>query len=389
MKSIRLFLLLSVVLVLLAASVAFAETEAGDITSKCSVTVSSNKNYAKRMTTGDYSTFWTGEQGSVITIKTKNSEKAQGVSVSFHGKPALLTAMDMDGNIIGKSAALFENEYITFDHAVTAFTLVNSEEIPVEISKLRVVEAGELPSWVQMWNVLDEDADMMLISTHPDDELLWFGGMLPTYAGELDKKVMVIYMVGGNNAKRKNELLDGLWTCGVKYYPEIGCFEDKGASSRKSVIHTWGEGETEKRIVDMLRKYRPKVVVTQDINGEYGHFHHIVTVEAAIKAVTELAMDASFSPETAVQYGVWSPMKLYLHLYEEDRIIFNWQQPLERFQGKTSLQIAKEAFKKHISQQNTQYAVNDSGRLNCSIFGLYYSTVGKDVLRQDLFENIE
>ena len=62
------------------------------------------------------------------------------------------------------------------------------------------------------------------------------------------KKVMVVYMVGGNSPKRKNELLDGLWTCGVRYYPEIGYFPDKGASSHDSVLRNWGEGEAERHV---------------------------------------------------------------------------------------------------------------------------------------------
>ncbi|MBQ8080714.1 MAG: PIG-L family deacetylase [Clostridia bacterium] len=62
---------------------------------------------------------------------------------------------------------------------------------------------------------------MLLLSAHPDDELLWFGGTLPTYAGERGKQVQLVYLAHGD-ARRKNELLDGLWTCGVHAYPVIG-----------------------------------------------------------------------------------------------------------------------------------------------------------------------
>ena len=376
------------VLLLLSTDAAAAQTEVGDITSRCTISVSSNKNHLKKMTSGDYSTYWQGAKGSTITVKVGRNEKAQGICVYFHGIPVSLTAKDMNGIEIGSCDGSFENAYIAFDHAVDAFLLTGSEGSEMEISRLKVVQDGELPAWVQRWSFLNEKADMMLISTHPDDEILWFGGMLPTYSGEKGKKVIVVYMVGGNNPKRKNELLDGLWTCGVHYYPEIGYFPDKGASSYSSVIRNWGEGEAEKRIVEMLRKYRPDVVVTQDIHGEYGHYHHIVTVDAAIKAVTQLAENNSFSPETVALYGSWKPLKLYLHLYQEGQIVLDWRQPLNSFNGMTSLQVAKEAFKKHISQQNGHYSVSDSGRLNCSLFGLYYSAVGDDTIHQDLFENI-
>lgn len=391
MKSIRRFVIaaLAVLLLLSGSAASAAEKEPGNMTSRCSITVSENKNSLKNMTGSNYASFWQGKPGSVITVKTKGGDAAQGVCVSFHSAPAALTARDLDGNVIGRGSGRFENDYIAFDRPVQGFTLTNADENAVEISRLQVVQAGELPAWVQTWDILEEKADMMLISTHPDDELLWFGGMLPTYSRALGKKVMVVYMVGGNNPKRKNELLDGLWTCGVRYYPEIGCFPDMGASSHDSVIRNWGEGEAEKRIVEMLRKYRPDVVVTQDIHGEYGHFHHIVTVEAAIQAVTALSADETYAPETVALYGPWAPRKLYLHLYPENQIIFDWRQPLDCFDGKTSLQVAKDAFKKHVSQQKGRYTVSDAGKLNCSVFGLYYSSVGPDTLHKDLFENIQ
>lgn len=387
-RTLGLAVFVLLVLMLLRTDAAAAQSEVGDITSYCKISVSSNKDRVKKMTSGDYSTYWQGKKGSTITVKVGSNKKAQGICVYFHGTPVSLTAEDMNGHVIGSCDDSFENTFIAFEQAVNAFTLTASDSSELEISRIKVVQEGELPSWVQSWKPLDEKADMMLIATHPDDEILWFGGMLPTYAGEKGKKVIVVYMVGGNSPKRKNELLDGLWTCGVCYYPEIGCFPDKGASSYGSVIRNWGEGEAEKRIVEMLRKYRPDVVVTQDIHGEYGHYHHIVTVDAAIKAVAQLAEDESFFPEAVALYGTWKPLKLYLHLYPETRIVFDWRQPLSKFNGMTSLQVAREAFKKHISQQNGHYSVNDSGKLNCSIFGLYFSAVGEDMVHKDLFENI-
>ena len=368
---------------------AAAEIETGDITSHCSITVN-NHDAAQRLTGPDYSICWKGDPGSVITVRVFSGRRAQGVCVSFFGTPAALTAQDTDGNVIGVCDSPFENAYIAFSHPVEAFTLTNTDEDTASISRLRVIEEGELPRWVQQWQTLDDKADLMLIATHPDDDLLWFGGMLPTYAGVQGKKVIVLYIAGGTMLYRRNELLDGLWTCGVRWYPEIGNFPVTSASSYDNVVQLWGEGAAEKRIVGMIRKYRPDVVLTQDINGEYGHFHHIVAVEAAIRAVTELAGDPAYDPETAAEYGTWAPFKLYLHLYPENQIIFDWRQPLEAFNGETALQVAQNAYSKHFSQQEIiPYKVSDYGKYNCSLFGLYYSAVGEDEAHEDLFENID
>lgn len=374
-------------------SVSFAaeKTAEGDITADCVIGVDCDEEHRKRMTTNDYASYWTGKPGAAINVNVKNNKSAGGVAFSFHSKPVTIRAVDeQTGMPLGEYSDIYENGYIQFCTPSSSFRLVvGSDSENAEISKLSVFSDEDIPAWVQRWEVMDGAADLMLVSTHPDDELLWFGGMLPYYAGQMKKKVIVVYMVGGNSPKRKNELLDGLWACGVRYYPEIGCFPDKGASSLNSTIRNWGEGAAQQRVTKMIRKYRPKVVVTQDIKGEYGHFHHIVTVQAVIDSVTVLSADPDYDVESVEKYGVWSPLKLYLHLYKENVITFDWRQPLTAFNGQTGLDVAKNAFKMHISQQTGRYRVSDSGKNDCRIFGLYYTTVGEDAIHNSMFEHID
>lgn len=80
--------------------------------------------------------------------------------------------------------------------------------------------------------------------------------------------------------------------------------------------------------------------------------------------------------------------KCYLHLYPENVVDMDWHQPLEAFGGKTSFEVAEDAFRCHTSQQETRYSVEDSGAGDCSLFGLYRSLVGEDLLKNDFFENL-
>ena len=41
-----------------------------------------------------------------------------------------------------------------------------------------------------------------------------------------------------------------------------------------------------------------------------------------------------------------------------------------------------------MSQQNGKYSVRDSGLTDCSLFGLYWSSVGPDEAHDDLFEHV-
>ena len=106
------------------------------------------------------------------------------------------------------------------------------------------------------------------------------------------------------------------------------------------------------------------------------------------KALTISADPDSF-PDSAAQYGVWDVPKAYFHLYEENAVIMEWDKlTLSAFEGKTALEMAKEGFAKHTSQQK-YFKVRADGKNDCRKFGLYRSLVGEDQKKNDFFENID
>ena len=372
-------------------SCALAEGPAEDLTQDCFYSTPL-KTPLRSMHNHSYLSYWDGGAGAELTVTCRHGRRSQGIMLTFFGEAVPVTVTDADGKTIAEDDQPYITHWIPFDRPVSAFTVRGGTGgHPLRISDMYVLGEGALPAWVQRWETLEGDADLMLVVTHPDDEILWFGGMLPLYAGQRQRKTMVVYMVGGRSGTRKAELLKGLWSMGVRQYPDIGSFVDKSGSNLKTAISMWGgEEKISAHITAAIRRYRPKVVVTQDIGGEYGHLSHIATVQGVIDAVTGRCMDPAFDPESAAAYGTYTPRKLYLHVWKENRIRFDWQQPLSAFGGRTGLEIAREAFRMHESQQLSkhQYQVLVRGPLDCSIFGLYYSDVGPDVLHDDLFENI-
>ena len=106
-------------------------------------------------------------------------------------------------------------------------------EITVTVPKkmcvcdISVFSEGDLPQWVQVWQPQCEKADIMLLSTHSDDEQLFFAGLLPYYAGEVGAAVQVVYLTNHwDTQNRPHEQINGLWTVGVKNYPVVGYFPD-------------------------------------------------------------------------------------------------------------------------------------------------------------------
>ena len=247
--------------------------------------------------------------------------------------------------------------------------------------------AGTPPDWVQQWEPPLEDADLLVLPTHADDEHLFFGGTMPFYAGEQGRKVQVAYLTHHwGEPYRPHELLNGLWTVGIRSYPVISDFADQYAGSLEEARTLYAEEEVLAYQVELLRRFKPEVVVGHDLNGEYGHGVHMYNADTLCRAV-EISADAAQYPESAQAYGVWDVPKTYLHLYPENPCVMDWNVPLEHFDGKTALEMAKLGFEKHVSQQ-TFFAVEDFGPYDCRRFGLYRTTVGPDVAGGDFFENL-
>lgn len=256
----------------------------------------------------------------------------------------------------------------------------------LSISTLRFLGEGALPEGVYDWEKPTQKADLLVISAHPDDELLYFGGTIPTYAGEEGLSVQVVYMAYDNRV-RVSEAMAGLWLLGVRNAPVFAGFYDKYTETLAAAEKKWGREETTEAIVELMRRFRPEVVLTHDLAGEYGHGAHMLTAAATLDAVS-IAADGSKCPASAREYGVWQIQKLYLHLCQNGTITMNWRVPLAAFDGQTALQMASLAYACHVSQQEYHQNIYDSGAYSCAEFGLAFTLVGFDDGAGDFFEHI-
>ena len=244
---------------------------------------------------------------------------------------------------------------------------------------VRIFSEGDIPKDVQIWDPPYERADLLMLPTHSDDDHLYFGGTMPYYGGELGMRVQVAYITNHwKEPVRTHELLNGLWTVGITAYPVISDIPDLPTFSLESAKEVFDTDEMRGYIVELIRRFKPYVLLGHDLLGEYGHGAHRVCADAAIKAIERAEKDAS----------AWQVKKLYLHLYKQNALTFDWRQPLDFFGGQTAFDIADAAFKCHKSQQSNGLIVQDWGSYANNLFGLYHTTVGPDVEKNDLFEHI-
>ena len=376
----------------LAFTQAIAE-EAQDITEQCKISSRINSKEIKLMLDGKYTTRFasgtTPEAG--INIELPAGLEAGGVYIKWaNASPAIRVQVENNGDYetVATCDTAYLCDFIELPEGITAFRILQDHKAKgrMYVAELRVFSRGEVPSYVQRWDNPWPKADLLVISTHPDDELLFFGGTIPYYAGEIGAAVQVAYVVP-SVPERRLELLDGLWLCGVKNYPVLGTFADRFSSKMADIQKAWGKGRLDKFIVGLYRRFQPEVVIAQDVKGEYGHGAHKAVSDAAQRAVKSAA-DAKYEKQSVKEIGTWGIKKLYLHLYPENPIKMDWRVPLDSFGGKTAFDIAQEAFLCHKSQQKGDYFVEDFGPYDNSLYGLYYTAVGPDVNKNDFFENV-
>lgn len=382
-------------LLALSLSVAFA-AEANDITEDCKFKVCSSGRKYTLMTDKKYTSYWESNKIKTpwIAITAPEGKPIAGLYVCFGNMPESWEIQTSDDGKDWFTAVPGDTRFL---HAYVALpqpaqhvrlAVTSEKKTALRINDLFVLSEGDLPDWVQVWQPTEEKADILFLSTHPDDELIFFGGAIPTYAVEQQRKVVVAYFTRSNTT-RSSELLNGLWHMGVRTYPVIGNFKDSYAKNLKAAYKSaGGKGKVNEWIVGLYRQYKPEVVVTQDTNGEYGHKQHMMIADAAQNCIALAANEDEFTAST-IAYGTWQVKKLYLHLYPENQITFDWTVPLKSMNGATGIELAEEAYTLHKTQASSGMSVTETGtKYDNRMFGLAFTTVGEDVRKDDFLENI-
>lgn len=382
-------------LLALSLSVAFA-AEANDITEDCKFKVCSSGRKYTLMTDKKYTSYWESNKIKTpwIAITAPEGKPIAGLYVCFGNMPESWEIQTSDDGKDWFTAVPGDTRFL---HAYVALpqpaqhvrlAVTSEKKTALRINDLFVLSEGDLPDWVQVWQPTEEKADILFLSTHPDDELIFFGGAIPTYAVEQQRKVVVAYFTRSNTT-RSSELLNGLWHMGVRTYPVIGNFKDSYAKNLKAAYKSaGGKGKVNEWIVGLYRQYKPEVVVTQDTNGEYGHKQHMMIADAAQNCIALAANEDEFTAST-IAYGTWQVKKLYLHLYPENQITFDWTVPLKSMNGATGIELAEEAYTLHKTQASSGMSVTETGtKYDNRVFGLAFTTVGDDVRKDDFLENI-
>ncbi len=347
-----------------------------------------NENATTKLSDNNYSTYITLNSEDTITIE--NTEMFNYVYIIYYVESMTGTINYNDTSTrVGENQ--FLHECIKLDEETNKITINYNDTVRI---KEIFLFNETLPNWVQTWDKPLDNADILLFSTHSDDEHLFFAGLIPSMIAS-GKNIQVVYLTHHNdNPKRLDEQLNGLWAVGLRNYPVLGAFPDAYSESLSGATTNlayagFSLDDVINFQIDIIKSFKPLVVVNHDEAGEYSHGQHILNTHALKEALNLLEYE-------------YKPEKVYLHLYEENPITMNYDIPLEYYNGMTAYEVSKLGYAEHDSQQytwftdwlkgkNNEYTkATDIKTYSPTKFGLYYSKNGNyETLDNDLFYDVE
>ncbi len=404
----KLKFLLPLLLILLLMIVPATAEEAENLTANCTLKVVDQPGKVKSITDGKYTTYWESSKRKEPWVVISSDKPIYGLYLCFQKMPDsyVIQKQSGDGWVTVAEGGSPRYHHVFFElEGLKKIRILSTmdKKNAMGFNEIFAFGEGEIPDWVQRWEKPVEKADILFLATHPDDDVLFLGSAITYYAAEEKRNVQVAYLTYSNTTRR-SEALNGLWAMGVRNYPEIGSFADKYSKPSKveqAYKDMGGQDKVLGWVTELYRKYKPEVVVTQAIDGEYGHPQHEMLVDAAIRCWDQAADGAAFR-ESADAYGAWEVKKLYLHLYgsEADSTAFNWDVPLASMGGRTANEAAEDAFKLHLTQagkgnkfngERVPFSVAEYGvkRYPNNRFGLYATRVGQDETHTDFLEHVD
>ncbi len=192
-----------------------------------------------------------------------------------------------------------------------------------------------------------EPLTLLVVHAHPDDECLGTGGTLARYAAEGVRTVLVTATKGEEGEMhdpnlteedarprmaeiREGELRRAVAILGLDTLEFLG-YRDSGmmgtpANEHPDNFHNANFDEAVGRLVGIIRRDHPQVVVTYNEDGGYGHPDHLQSHK-----VTAAAFDAAGDPSRYPDAGApWTPSKFYAIAWSRE----NWRKLREELKAR-------------------------------------------------------
>lgn len=392
-KVVGLFLAVLFLLGAYPCGVALADGTAENLSSKCKYggdfTV-----HADQLKDADFDSAQRVNKGKTLTIAWDDSVPVASVFLSFYYAPVAHTVFQYDGggNVLSEGAGVLLYNSLIEVLPETRKVGIRADADDCAFCSLYAYGTGMVEDYHPFAPTVDK-ADYMTFAMHPDDDVLFLGAIYPLYEAECGlsgvSMIMSTKLPEKLQRQRRQEDLNGAWVLGLKTQPVFGGFPDIPQNYYDKFHHTFTVDDVTRYAVTMIRTYRPEVVMTQDLNGEYGHWQHKVLAQGVLEAIP-LAADPSYQPKGYPTTEPWEVKKLYIHLYGENKLTLDVNRPITELNGMTAFEAAQTAFLCHPSQTKKNNHHVSTTEYSIAEFGLAYTTVGEDTPGvNDMFEHVD
>ena len=272
-KALRTGCILILTVLILTANTVFSfavnEEEAADLREALTVADEKHSAYLNRLTDSVFNsriTYTTSE-----TVSVYGSTDIGYAFIAWYEMPAKVKIIWLDSN---RKAVSTEDhiptcldEYISVPkEGICGYTLSFLQKSV--ISELGAYAPGRLSEKLPRFDAPLKNPALMLITGYPGDELLCFGGLLPTMVSQ-GVPVQIMYL-NGYNRERIEECLQTLWKMGIRNEPIFISTTAKRSLDGKILKSNWETAySVSKELTNVLDVYRPSVIVTHGKTAVY------------------------------------------------------------------------------------------------------------------------
>ena len=196
MNKMKLLLPFLLIIILLAAAVPAVAEEAENLTGTLTVKTVDKPGKVKCITDGKYTTFWESGNRKEPWVTISSDKPIYGLYLCFQKMPDSYVIQKQSGDgwvtVAEGGTPRYHHAFFELDglKKIRILSTVEKKNV-MGFNEIFAFGEGEVPEWVQRWEEPLTKADLLVLVAHPDDELLFTGGAIPTYGAEKGGKAMV------------------------------------------------------------------------------------------------------------------------------------------------------------------------------------------------------
>lgn len=264
-------------------SVAETEDEAVDMGEVLTILDEKHTAYLDRMMDRVYNSRVSYNAGETVGVYSTSD---MGYAyIAWHTMPTSVKITWVDKNRKSVSTQEYKpagwNEYISVpQEGVCGYTL--SFQQSCAISELSAYTPGQLSDELPQFESAIQNPAVMIIVGYPGDELVCFGGLLPSLVHR-GVPVQIVYL-NPYNRNRQEECLRTLWKLGMRNEPIFINTTGKRSLDGDILKSNWEKDSSVSReLVNIIETYRPAVIVT---NGKTRPFPLMAEAETTYTVFT-------------------------------------------------------------------------------------------------------